>query len=164
MSRSTDGAASSRIDRTTPDSPAPMPATLIAEEGAGRGVVGAITLGAESGVAAFHRCISSAGRRRGRGQRGFRRGRASVQNVHWDGRTRTGLAPEWLPGRILVSASSPTEALPRQGSWMKSWSFFLYRQMREFSGTELKTVRRPGVPSGARASHFSASKCSDASS
>ena len=58
-----------------------MPAAVMAKEGAGRGIVGAITLGAESGIAAFHRCISLAGRRRGRGQRGFRRGRASVQNV-----------------------------------------------------------------------------------
>src|SRR6266852_9837750 len=67
------------FDRWT--SLASMPATVMAKEGAGRRIVGAITLGAESGVAAFHRRISLAGRRRGRGQRGFRRGRASVQNV-----------------------------------------------------------------------------------
>ena len=68
------------FDRRT--SPASMPATVIAKEGAGLGIVGAITLGSESsGVAAFHRCIGLAGLRRGRGQRGFRRGRASVQNV-----------------------------------------------------------------------------------
>jgi len=52
---------------------APMPTTVVAKEGAGRGIVGAITLGAESGVAAFHCCISLADRRRRRGQRGFRR-------------------------------------------------------------------------------------------
>jgi hypothetical protein len=67
------------LDRRT--SPAPMPATVMAKEGAGLGIVGAITLGAGSGLAAFHRCISLAGRKWGRGQRGFRRGRASVQNV-----------------------------------------------------------------------------------
>jgi hypothetical protein len=68
------------FDRRT--SPASMPATVIAKEGAGLGIVAAITLGAESsGVAAFDRCIGLAGLRRGRGQRGFRRGRASVQNV-----------------------------------------------------------------------------------
>ena len=54
----------------------------MAKEGAGLGIVAAITLGAESsGVAAFDRCIGLAGLSRGRGQRGFRRGRASVQNV-----------------------------------------------------------------------------------
>jgi hypothetical protein len=39
---------------------------------------------------------------------------------------------------------------------------FLYRRMREFSGAG--AMRRPGVLSGAPASHFPASECSDASS
>ena len=76
-----------------------MPATVIAKEGAGRRIVGAITPGAESGIAVFDRCISLGGYSRGRGQHSFRRGRTSVQNV-----------------RIVMVERE------RAGSWMAAWA------------------------------------------
>jgi len=150
------------LDRRT--SPAPMPATVMAKEGAGLGIVGAITLGAGSGLAAFHRCISLAGRKWGRGQRGFRRGRASVQNV------RIGIV-ECDRARLLNGCLGEywcqchrRQKRCRDKSLNKVMVGFLYRQMREFSGAAAITVRRPDVLSGARASHLPASECSDASS
>jgi hypothetical protein len=81
---------------------APMPTTVMAKEGAGRGIVGAITLGAESGVAAFHCCISLADRRRRRGQRGFR-----LPGI---------TAPLANPRRAIDPSTSPTQPrLKRSG-------------------------------------------------
>src|SRR5882724_7652877 len=62
-------------------SPAWMAATVITKEGAGCGIVRAITLPTGWGDAAFPRRIGLAGRRWGGGQPGLRHGRASVQNV-----------------------------------------------------------------------------------
>jgi len=89
------------FDRWT--SLAPMPTTVMAKEGAGRGIVGAITLGAESGVAAFHCCISLAGRRRRRGQRGFRR----------PGTT----APLANPRRAIDPSASRTQPRLKRSGW-----------------------------------------------
>ncbi len=79
------------------------PSTVMAKEGAGRGIVGAITLGAESGVAAFHCCISLAGRRRRRGQRGFRR----------PGTT----APLANPRRAIDPSASRTQPRLKRSGW-----------------------------------------------